>query len=101
MLPAIQQLLPQIEALCRKYNVERLEAFGSVASGNFDPDRSDIDLLVLFRRPLPAGADTFFELLEELQRLFGRKVDLVDIAAAANPYFVAEALRNRVRLYAA
>jgi hypothetical protein len=40
-------------------------------------------------------------LLGELEQLFGKKVDLVDIRAARNPYFIAEALRSRVRLYAA
>ena len=101
MAPVIEQHLPQIEALCRKYGVERLEAFGSAIGPNFDPGRSDIDLLVLFRRPTRGGPDSFFGLLEELEKLFGRKVDLVDIRAASNPYFVAEALRNRVSLYAA
>jgi len=102
MLPIFQQHLPHIECLCRKYDVERLEAFGSVARADFDPAASDIDLLVLFRRGKSAEkTDRYFDLLEELETLFGRKVDLVDIAAAQNPYFVAEALRHRVRLYAA
>jgi uncharacterized protein len=101
MAPVIEQHRQQIEALCRKYGVERLEVFGSAIGPDFDPGRSDIDLLVLFSKPSSGGPDSYFGLLEELERLFGRKVDLVDIRAATNPYFVAEALRNRVSLYAA
>jgi hypothetical protein len=32
--------------------------------------------------------------------LFGGKVDLVDVRAHRNPYFMAEALRHREMLYA-
>jgi predicted nucleotidyltransferase len=102
MPPVVQQHLGQIEALCRKYGVLRLEAFGSMVRGDFDPATSDIDLLVLFQKsPERDAADRFFGLLEELEKLFGRKVDLVDIAAARNPYFIAEARRHRMSLYAA
>jgi predicted nucleotidyltransferase len=101
MMPILDQHLPQIEALCRKYNVERLEAFGSVVGDHFDPDRSDVDLLVLFQKSAAAMEDRYFGLLEDLEKLLGRRVDLVDIKASRNPYFIAEALRNRVRLYAA
>jgi hypothetical protein len=102
MPPILTQHLSGIEALCRKYAVERLEAFGSIARPDFDPAKSDADLLVLFQKhPGMNKADQFLGLFEELERLLDRKVDLVDITAARNPYFIAEALRHRVRLYAA
>jgi predicted nucleotidyltransferase len=31
---------------CRKYEVARLAAFGSVVRDDFDPDRSDVDFAV-------------------------------------------------------
>src|ERR1700735_4649132 len=35
--------------LCRRFHVRRLDLFGSAATGqNFDPVRSDLDLLVSF-----------------------------------------------------
>jgi uncharacterized protein len=102
MSSLIEQHRAQIEALCRKYRVKRLELFGSAARGDFDPQSSDVDFLVLFDPPGPLSiVDRYFDLLEALEKLFGRKVDLVDITAATNPYFVAEALRHRARLYAA
>jgi hypothetical protein len=101
MAPVLAQHLRGIEALCRKYAVECLEAFGSIARQDFDSARSDVDFLVLFQKHSEMGkADQFLGLLEELEQLLGKSVDLVDIAVARNPYFVAEALRHRVRLYA-
>jgi uncharacterized protein len=57
---------------------------------------------VLFRRGGRLGAaDRYLGLLNALEDLFGRKIDLVDVSAARNPYFIAEALKHRVKLYAA
>jgi uncharacterized protein len=74
--------------LCRRFNVRRLDLFGSAASGHdFDPARSDLDLLVDFES-LPPGdyADTYFGLREALEAWSGRAVDLVTEAALRNPY---------------
>ncbi len=38
----------QIEALCRRYRVRRLDVFGSAIREDFDPSRSDVDFLVEF-----------------------------------------------------
>jgi predicted nucleotidyltransferase len=34
--------------LCRLYHVRRLDIFGSAVRADFDPARSDVDLLVTF-----------------------------------------------------
>jgi predicted nucleotidyltransferase len=102
MAPILAQHLRGIEDLCRKYAVECLEAFGSVTGPDFDPTRSDVDFLVLFGNHARLGsADQLLGLLADLEQLLGRKVDLVNMRAARNPYFIADALRHRVRLYAA
>jgi predicted nucleotidyltransferase len=92
----------KIAELCLRYEVHLLELFGSAARGDFNPDSSDYDFLVAF---LPTGkvnaADRYLGLLVDLQDLLGRKVDPVDVRAHRNPFFRAEALRHRVRLYAA
>jgi uncharacterized protein len=102
MVGLIEQNRPKLLELCRKYNVRRLELFGSAAQGKFDSSRSDLDFLVAFIRDKALNpADQYLGLLVDLEDLFGRKVDLVDISAARNPYFIAEALKHRVMLYAA
>jgi len=100
MNPVVERHRAELEALCRRYHVRRLDLFGSAASGQDRPAKSDLDFLVEFE-PLPAGAyaDTYFGLLEDLERLFGRPVDLVVASAIKNPYFRDSVERTRVSLY--
>src|SRR5271166_2594416 len=92
----------QIAELCRRHRVRRLALFGAAVGEDFDPERSDLYFLVEFE-PLPPGtyADTYFGLLEALQQLFGRPVDLVDDSAIKNPYFRESVERSQALLYAA
>ena len=66
------------------------------------PARSDADFLVEFE---PGGAlsplDQFFGLAAALERLLGRKVDLVEPGAVRNPYVLAGINRAREVVYAA
>jgi uncharacterized protein len=98
----IEQKREQLADLCRQYRVQRLALFGSALRDNFDSKNSDLDFLVEFE-PLPARtyADTYFDLLEALQHLFERPVDLVVESAIKNPYFHESIERNKALLYAA
>jgi predicted nucleotidyltransferase len=106
MLPAVLDLIQQNRAAltdaCRRFEVARLDLFGSAVTGMFDPAASDVDFLVVFQGTGKVNAvDRYFGLLSELENLFGRKVDLIDVRAHRNPYFMAEALKHREMLYAA
>jgi predicted nucleotidyltransferase len=102
MTTLVAQHRAELEALCRRFRVRRLELFGSAATGQDRPDESDLDFLVEFE-PLPTGgyADTYFGLLEALESLFGRAVDLVIPSAIKNPYFRQSVERTKTLLYAA
>ncbi len=98
----VEQHRTQLEALCRRYGVRRLELFGSAATGLAQSGGSDLDFLVEFD-PLPPGgyADAYFGLLESLEALYGRPVDLVVASAIRNPFFLQSVERSRTLLYAA
>ena len=102
MIADISRHRDELQALCRRFHVRRLEVFGSAARGDFDPQRSDLDFLVEFE-PLQPGAyvDAFFGLKEDLEALFGRPVDLVSDASIRNPYFRRSVERSKALLYAA
>jgi len=103
MISLIEDNYEYIKGLCAKYHVQRLELFGSaVDDENFDRENSDLDFLVEFL-PLKPGeyADTYFGLLENLEDLFGRHVDLVMVRAIKNPYLLESINRTRKLLYAA
>lgn len=84
----ISRYQTELDLLCRRYHVRRLELFGSAISARFDPQTSDLDFLVEFG-PLPSGqyANAYFGLFEDLESLFSRPVDLVVASAIRNPYF--------------
>jgi predicted nucleotidyltransferase len=101
MASVLDSHLAEIPALCRRYGVARLELFGSAASGEFDPQRSDLDFLVQFDTDSSRLFDRYFGLKESLEALYGRRVDLVTAGSLRNPYFIEAVNRSRQLVYAA
>ena len=102
MIRLIEDKRTEIEAICRRYRVRRLEVFGSAATGDFDPQRSDLDFLVEFEE-LSEGqwSDCYFSVLFALEDLFGRPVDLVMPSAIRNRFFREAVDESREVVYAA
>jgi hypothetical protein len=68
-----------LEDFCRKYKLTALYAFGSVLTDDFDK-KSDVDLLF-------KGDIGYFEMCDasdELEIIFGRKIDFIRYEAIAN-----------------
>ena len=80
----VDSKLTRLQELCRQFGVLRLDLFGSAATGRFDPTRSDLDFLVEFA--LPDAGKRYLRFLDELEKLFGRKVDLITETDLDNPY---------------
>lgn len=64
-----------LNAFCRKSAIRRLSLFGSAAREDFEPGRSDVDLLIEYEEGKHPGLD-HFRIADELGVLFGAKVDL-------------------------
>ena len=91
----IEMNIDKIIALCKKYKVAKLWVFGSILTPRFNDD-SDVDLSVIFHyEQIPDLFLTFFDFIDELQTLLGRKVDLIDETAVKNPYFRTELDRTK------
>ena len=92
----------QLGELCRRHRVQRLDLFGSATGDRFDPDSSDLDFLVQFQ-PMPPveHGDCYWRLLEDLENLFGRPIDLLELAPIRNPYLLQSIEATRIVLYAA
>jgi uncharacterized protein len=74
-LGEIRAMELRLAELCEKYGIAELSVFGSVARGDARPD-SDVDLLYV-RVPGNDLGMLYFTLQEDLEKLFGRPVDLV------------------------
>lgn len=59
--------------LTDEYGVSRIGIFGSVAKGTMTED-SDLDIVVEFKRPI---GFKFVRLVEYLESLFGKRVDVI------------------------
>jgi len=87
-----------IAELCRRFKVREMAIFGSAARGEMH-SHSDIDIMVEFHPDANVGWE-FFELEEELTRIFGRKVDL-GTKRSLKPWVRPSALRDALVIYAA
>ncbi len=88
----------ELEAFCRRHQIRRLALFGSALHGDLTPD-SDIDVLVAFEPGARVGL-RFFEIEQELGKLFGRRVDL-NTPAFLSKYFRDQVLAEAKVIYVA
>ena len=102
MIAAVAERADQLKQLCLRYRVLRLGLFGSAATGAYQPEESDLDFVVEFQpAAFGAYADAYFGLLESLEQLFGKPVDLVVASAIKNPYFLQSVQETRTPIYEA
>jgi predicted nucleotidyltransferase len=70
VLRRLRESYPQLR---EQYGVRRIGLFGSFARGTAG-EASDVDLIVEFQQPIGLR---FIELIDELEELLGRKVDVL------------------------
>jgi predicted nucleotidyltransferase len=90
-----------IAEICRLHGVRSLEAFGSILRDDFDPARSDVDVLVEFEESAADSFSNYLDLKEALEALFQRSVDLVESRAIRNRRLRHYIDQSKSRIYAA
>jgi len=102
MTPVLESHRQEVAAACQRFAVERLEAFGSAVRADFDAKESDVDLIVRFLAPdSPGIADRYYDLAEALERILGRRVDLITERSLRSPLFLQNIAADRITVYAA
>jgi uncharacterized protein len=89
-----------IADFCRRWKITELSLFGSVLRDDFGP-HSDVDVMVVFEPDAPWSYWEWPDMIEELEQIFGREVDLVEKTAIRNPFRRKLLLENQHVLYAA
>lgn len=100
MNEVLQSQLPNVISLLKSHQVKRAYAFGSAVKGNFS-SVSDIDLLIAFDEgiePVRYG-ELYFHLVDELEALLHRPVDLITELSLKNPYFIKDINKTKIVLY--
>ena len=90
----------RIIEFCRRRKITEFAFFGSVLREDFLPE-SDIDVLVTFDASAQWNLFDLVDMKDELEHLFGRKIDLVEKRALRNPFRKREILRTMQVMYAA
>lgn len=86
-----------IARFCRERGIRALSLFGSVLRDDFDPERSDVDVLAEFAPGALRGLGLrYFAFAEELGSLFGHRVDF---CSQLHPAFRERIAREAVRIY--
>ena len=86
--------------VCRRHKVDKIYAFGSSITDHFDPDKSDIDVVVKIDIDDPADrGEALLSLWDNLEILFSRKVDLLTADSIRNPYLKSNIERTKQLIY--
>jgi len=87
----------KIAEFCRARGICKLSLFGSVLRDDFDPARSDVDVLAEFEPGALKGVGfRYFGYGEELAAVLGRKVDF---CSRLNKYIEATVRREAIQIY--
>ena len=87
----------KVAAFCRERGIRRLSLFGSVLRGDFDPKRSDVDVLAEFEPGALQGVGfRYFGYGEVLAAILGRKVDF---CSRLNKHIESAVRREAVPIY--
>ncbi len=99
----IHQYKDAIGDFCRRWRIVEFAVFGSALRDDFRPD-SDIDILVTFEAGTQWSFRQWLEMIDELEGIFGRRVDLVErrsVEASKNYIRRKHILNHLERVYVA
>lgn len=95
----VDRNMEDLKKLCAMHNVEKMYLFGSALNSNFNK-KSDIDLLVKFKSiELSRYFDNYMDFKNNLEKLFGREVDLVEGQTLRNPILINSINKSKELIY--
>lgn len=96
----IRQQSAVLKKLCSSFEVDELSVFGSVLTSKFNPE-SDIDFIVSISSTDPIEyAENYFNLKFELEKVFNRKIDLLEERSIRNKTFKDLVNKQKAIVYA-
>ncbi|WP_366183087.1 nucleotidyltransferase domain-containing protein [Flavobacterium ovatum] len=95
----IEKNIDRLRSICSTYHVEKMYLFGSALNSDFN-DKSDIDFLVKFKSfELSQYFENYINLKENLKKLFGREIDLVEEQTLKNPILIKSINKSKELIY--
>ncbi len=90
----------EFKQICQNHNVKYLYIFGSSLTEQFDPEKSDIDMIVEIDDADPIGrGEKLISIWDNFEKFFKRKVDLLTEPSIKNPYLKKSINSTKVLVY--
>lgn len=99
MIPIVEEHREEIIALCKENQIKGLWLFGSAATGEWDPERSDLDFLFDIGEYDDTAGRRWMALNWGLEQIFGDNFDLVSRPAIRRPEFREAVDRTAIPIY--
>lgn len=95
----IEKHIKNLKELCNTHHVDTMYLFGSALNEDFK-STSDIDFLVKFKSmELSNYFENYLNLKENLKRLLGRDIDLLEEQTLKNPILINSINRSKKLVY--
>ncbi len=99
MAPIVEDNLKQITELCEKMQLQSLYLFGSATNKNYDSVESDLDFIYQFKKGMPLSSYDYFDLMFDLERITGKRIDLVAEDKINNKFFLSRINSQKIKIY--
>ncbi len=102
MVAIVENKIEEIKELCKKMQVQSLYLFGSGTSEKSFTKESDLDFLFQFKKDdqgLPVSGYDYFDLMFDLEKITGKKIDLVAEERVKNKFFLSRINNEKIKIY--
>ena len=102
MVADVKDHIEAIKKVCQKMELKALYLFGSGSTQKKHTKDSDLDFIFEFKKDengLPISGYDYFDLMFDLEKITGKKIDLVAKEKIKNKYFLARVNQEKIKIY--
>ena len=102
MIAIVKDNINEIIKICERMQVRSLYLFGSASDEKNFTKTSDLDFLYQFKKDengLPVSQFDYFDLMYSLEKITGKKIDLVAEEKIKNKFFLARVNEEKIKIY--
>ncbi len=102
MIEIVQNNIDDIIQICKTMQLQSLYLFGSASNKDRYRENSDLDFLYRFKKDangLSMSQYDYFDLLFSLEKITGKKIDLVAEEKIKNKFFLDRINKEKIKIY--
>jgi len=102
MVETVSDHIEAIKKVCKKMQLKSLYLFGSGSTKKNHTEESDLDFIFKFKKDengLPISGYDYFDLMFDLEKITGKKIDLVAEEKIKNKYFLDRVNQEKIKIY--